>query len=242
MNRRRMLLLAGMGLAATGAAGAGAVLRLHSTPRRTPLLTGAHMSELLARELSRPRVLFIGNSMLLRHDVPTRVAGLAKADGVPIGVATLAATGARLVETMRIAGIGAVLRRGWDTVVVHDFTGTPLRAVDRWGSALAIGRIARLAAPAPLLLCPPFPAATGHPVYERAGLLARVPDGPRDFADRTMAHYGGLGHPVTDLPHRWLDAVGAGQGLYARDGHHASVAGADFMAERIWDALRGMLA
>lgn len=235
-------MLAGGVLVAAGVAGAGAVLRLHNAPRRTPKLTDDHLAGVQGGDLRRPRALFMGNSMLLRHDVPGRVSVLAGQDGIALRVATLAATGARLVETIRIAGVPAVLRQGWDAVVVQDFTGTPLRAVDRLGSALAIGRIARFAAPAPLLLCPPFPAAPGNRVYSDAGLLAQVPSNPRDFADRTMAHYGALGHPVVDLPHRWLDATDAGQRLYADDGHHANAAGAEFMADQIWRGLRQLLA
>ena len=136
---RRRLLLGGAAIAAGGLAVGGFALRLHKTPRREPYLTEAHLAALANADLPRPRVLFIGNSMVLGNDLPGLVAERAAEDGVELSVATAAAGGARLVETVRLPGLGPLLAREWDAVVAQDFTKTPLRAPDRWGSRRAMG-------------------------------------------------------------------------------------------------------
>jgi len=242
MTRRRHLLIGGA--AATGAAVAGggaAAFRLHAAPRRGPYLTEAHLAALRSAELPRPRVLFVGNSMVLRNDLADRVADRALADGVALSTAVASANGARLVETVRLSGFRAVLRRDWDAVVLQDFTKTPLRGIDRWGSARAVGLIARTAAPAPLLLYPPNPARGDNAVYRDAGFLTAEPSSPRGFADRAMSHYGSLGHRVVPVPHSWIDAAEAGAPLYEEDGHHPSPAGTDLIAGLIWTELAALL-
>ena len=231
-----------LGAAAIGAGGAG-IFRLHATPRRRPFLTDAHLNALDASALPEPRLLFIGNSMVLRGDLPARVVARAAADGQSLGVATAAAEGARLIETWRIETFREMLtREPWDAVVVQDFTKTPLRAIDRAGSAFAIRAIARAAAPAHLLLYPPFPAAAGNAVYRDAGRLTAVPESPEDYARRSTAHYAALAGgriTVVHVPSRWLEEGEAG--FYAPDGHHPSEAGSDFIAGVIWDHLRFIL-
>lgn len=241
MNRRKALLLSAAGLAGVGMAGMGAALRLHRTPRQMPFLTPAHLAGLASTDLARPRVLFVGNSMVLNNDLPAAVRAVAAADGVRVTTATAAAGGARLIETVRIDTFDQALDAGWDAIVVQDFTKTPLRAIDRWASARAIARIAKLGAPAPLLLYPPWPAAPGNIVYRDSGFMTATPSGPRDFAARAMAFYESLGHPVAPVPDAWLDAVDAGADLYADDGHHPNPEGTDFVARILWDSLKPLI-
>lgn len=242
MNRRQMLFLTGAGgLAAAGLLGAGGTFRWHRSPQRTPFLTDSHLSALANTNLQRPRVLFVGNSMILRNDLPAMVQALSERDGPVLHTATAAADGARLVETLRIPAFSEVLAAGWDVIVAQDFTKTPLRVTDRWGSAWAIRKIARLDASAKLLLYPPWPAAAGNHVYRDPGRLTLRPEGPADFAARSMAHYASLGHPMVPVPLAWLDMPEAGAALYAPDGHHPNPDGTAFVAGLIWDKLKTMI-
>ena len=188
-------------------------------------------------------MLFIGNSMLMRHDVPARVAGLAAQEGVTLRPALAAAQGARLIETLRIEALDQVMQAGaWEALVLQDFTKTPLRAVDRWGSAHAIRALARRVSPTPVILAPPWPARADAGVYRDAGTLTAVPASPEDYANRTMAHYTSVARDipaaVAPIPTRWLSAS---QELYAPDGHHANPDGADVMAATIWTTLKQVL-
>lgn len=241
MNRRQSLLLAGAGLAGFGLLGTGATLRLHRQPRRNPYLSDTHLAGLSQASLPRPRVLFIGNSMVLRNDLPAVVQRLARAADVALTTATAAADGARLIESVRISGLTPVLTKGWDAIVVQDFTKTPLRGIDRWASAQAISNIARAAAPAPLLLYPPWPAAAGTGVYRAPGFLTTRPANPEDYAARTMAFYNSLGHAVAPVPDAWLAATRAGHQLYADDGHHPNPAGTQLVANILWDSLKDLM-
>ena len=241
MKRRQFLVASGAGLAAVGAGVAGLGLRLHSAPRQYPFLTDAHLATLVAPDLARPRVLFIGNSMVLNNDLPSLVAERAQADGATISTATAAANGARLIETLRVPRILDVVRAGWDVVVVQDFTKTPLRAIDRWGSARVIRAIADAAAPAPVLLFPPWPAASENGVSADAGFLTTQPKDPDDYAARTMAHYQANGHKVAPVLQAWLTAINEGADLYAADGHHPNAQGSAFVADILWKSLKDLL-
>lgn len=240
MNRR-MMLLGAAGLAGAGLAGTGTLaFRLHRTPRRDPFLTDAHLNTLAANPGSPPRILFIGNSMVLRNDLPAQVRAEAAASGVTLATGTAAADGARLIETVRIAALEPVLTAGWDAIVVQDFTKTPLRAIDRLASARAVAWIARTAQ-TPLLLYPPWPAMAGTAVYRDAGFLTAIPEGPEDYAARTMAFYDSLGHRTARVPEAWLAEPDAGAALYAEDGHHPNAEGTAFVARIIWSELRSLI-
>lgn len=246
MNRRKALTFLAGGAIGVLAATSVATLRLHKAPRTYPLLEDGHLAALAAAPRGGKRVLFIGNSMLLDHDVPGRVAEAAATDGVTLDVATAAARGARLIETSRLSALDTILRPGvWDAVVLQDFTRTPLRRFDRWGSAWAIGKIVARTAPTPIVLFPPWPAAEGNAVYTHAGLFAAIPDGPDDYAARTMDFYNRVAAQhqacLAPVPRAWREAIQAGQALFAPDGHHANPAGATLVAGVLWDCLREVL-
>lgn len=123
-TRRAFLLSSAAAVAGAGGLGAFS-FRLHRPPRRTPYLTDTHLAELAEFQAPAPRILFIGNSMVLRHDVPARVAKLTGAS-----TAMAAANGARLIETVRIERLQPVLTAvDWSVIVLQDFTKTPFRGV-----------------------------------------------------------------------------------------------------------------
>ncbi len=247
MNRRRALLTLLATGAVSAAAGSGAMtFRVHADPRRTPYLTAAHLTELATQELPRPRVLFIGNSMILRHDVPALIASEARADGIELGTAMAAADGARLIETLRIQELDPLLTfRMWDAVVLQDFTKTPLRAFDRWGSRHAMERIGNRVAPSPVVLYPPWPATADNHVYRDAGFLTTTPETPEDFMARQMAFYMSVaednGFHLANVPRAWMQAAAEGAPLFHKDGHHASPEGAALVARVLWPVIRQSL-
>ncbi|MEM1159744.1 MAG: hypothetical protein AAGJ28_02325 [Pseudomonadota bacterium] len=248
MNRRRALMFLAAGTAvAVPAAGAVATFRLHRPVRRVPYLTDAHLTGLSMPAAGQgPRVLFVGNSMLLRHDVPGRVAALAAKQGRAIRPALAAGQGVRLVEVMRVAAFRDLLRPGlWDAAVLQDFTKTPLRAVDRWASSWAMGAIAERLRGVPLLLAPPWPGAPENSVYRDAGWLTAAPVDAADYARRTMLHYEAtaaeIGAQVAPVPATWAAALATGIPVFDADGHHASPEGADVLAGVLWDQLQKML-
>lgn len=226
---------------AVGSAAIGLQIRRDRYPRRFPKLTREHLKSLVAADLPRPRVLFIGNSMVLRNDMPEMVQALARDEGVDMAVAVAAANGARLTDTLRVGELWDVLSMDWDVVVVQDFTSTALSKVHAWASHRAIDRIAAKVAPTPLLLYPTNPGAPGHRVYADAGRFATTPDGPEDFAARTTAHYAATGHEVAPVADAWIEAKEYWPEMYHDDGHHPSVAGSRFIARVLWDALKSLL-
>ncbi len=240
-----MLLGAGMALG-TGLAGIGTMtFRWHASPRRTQGLSDAHLRNLQALPAGTgPRVLFVGNSMTLRHDLPTKVAALAAEAGVSVQIAHAAARGSRLVEAWQIEGLRAALATGWDVLVLQDFSTTCLRAPDRWGSAHAMREMAQAAQARAVLLYPTWAFPPGHRVYqEGAGILTRPPADPADFARCITAHYDSIAQaegwtraPVTEVLQQdtalWLED----------DLHHPNPTGTARIAGVLWRSLQQLLA
>lgn len=242
----RRAVVTGLALSAgLGAAGGTAALtfRWHSRPRRGPFLTEAHLRQLQAMPPAPARVLFVGNSFTLMHDIPGQVAAAAQAAGVPVQIGLAAAYGARLIETWRIDSFRAVLATGWDVLVLQDFSATVLRAPDRWGAAHAMRGMARASGAGAVLLYPNWALPEGHRVYrDGGGFLAAPPADRADFAARITDFYGGLAAregwrrvPVTE-------AFQADISLYTgKDGHHLNAAGARRVSALIWENLRAVL-
>lgn len=240
---KRRLILAG--LAGAGLTGlADATFRWHATPRLRPALTRAHLQALAAAPPAAPRVLFLGNSMTLRHGLVERIARRAKVAGIGAGFATAAANGARLIETQQVDALELVLARGWDVLVMQDLSTVSLRAPDRWGSAHAMRVMARKAHAGAVLLYPTWAFPPGHWVYEKGGgFLSAVPEGPDSFARSITSHYGDIAArqgwvraPVTEAmaedPTHWLE----------QDLHHPNVAGTERIAGVLWQSLAPLLA
>ena len=162
-------------------------------------------------------------------------------------MARASATGARLVQSLRLSNLRALVRDvPWDAVVLQDFSSTPLHAADRLASRFAIKHFTRLAAPAPIVLFPHWPSEAGHRVYRAAlGTGYAVPDDPDDYANRAEAHYlrcaqssGGVLAPILPV---WITALNRGDSLYQKDRHHASAAGAALAAATLWPTIRNVL-
>jgi len=243
--KRRVMLLGGSlltGMVLSG--GAAATFRWHAHPRRNPHLSDPHLRRLYDLPTGpETRVLFVGNSMTLRHDLPVKVAAKAAQAGIALQIGSAAARGARLVETWRIDAFRAVLERGWDVLVLQDFSTTCLRAPDRWGSAYAMRQMARAARAQAVILYPTWAFPSAHRVYEQgAGPLSRPPADPDAFAACIIAHYdaaaqteGWVRAPVTEALHSdtalWLED----------DLHHPSPVGTERIAEVLWQSLRPLL-
>ena len=244
MKRRVFLAGAtGLTLAAGGAATGGLAFRLHATPRREPFLTDAHLSALSERPQQPKRVLFVGNSFTLQHDVPGLVAQRAAAEGVALQAATAAANGARLIESLRVAPFRAVLKKGWDVLVFQGFSTMVLRAPDRWAAAYAMRQMAHDAGTSAVLLFPTWALPAAHRVYrEGGGRLSATPVDRDDFARRITLFYSALAQsegweraPVTEALHEDIN-------LYTGpDGHHLNTAGAERVADVLWGSLRDMI-
>lgn len=193
------------------------------------------------------RILFIGNSITLRHDVPARVAERAAAEGVRVEVAMAAADGARLNETAQIERLTEMLQRTrWDVLVLQDHTTTPFRSADRERSERTIETLAGLAGPGRILLYPPWPRAPGHSFYSlQQESFDTPPRDPQEFVRQTMDFYGKVavdnGYRVAPVPERWMQALKNARPVYDADNYHASAQGADLAAGALWESLREML-
>lgn len=247
MNRRQLLNRLGLGLSLTGglalAAGtAGLTLRLHKTPRRTPFLTIAHLQRLAQKPLAQPRVLFVGNSMTLMHDLPLRVAAAAARDGLVLQLAVAAANGARLIETWRLPDFRHLLAQGWNVLVLQDFSATCLSFTDRWGSAMAMRSMARQARAGTVLLYPTWAFPAQHQIYRnQSGFLTTMPSTPEDFAQCIIAHYTSLAQTEGWVRSPVTEAMRPDPTPYlADDQHHLNPDGANFVAQILWQSLRGL--
>ncbi len=245
LTRRNVLAPLAAG-AAVIAGGATLALRLHHTPSRTPFLTDVHLGQIAMPKQGPPRVLFVGNSMTLHHDIPGRVAAVAAAEGYDIRVATAAATGAWLIESMRLDALEEIMRPTlWEAIVLQDFSKASLNQINRIGSIRAMKTLVKWVSPTPVVLFPPWPASADNKVYQDAGRLAFTPESPTDYASTTMAHYTQVarqtGSTVAQIPEQWLMHDVAGASLYATDGHHSNPEGADFVAQVLWHSLRQVL-
>jgi hypothetical protein len=238
------------------AAGLAPRARADLPPTREPFLTDAWLDGLEDAFLKprqtaddRPaRVLFLGNSITLNHDVPARVAAWATRAGARIDVAMAAASGARLRETAQIARLRRLLRGGtWEILVLQDYTTMPFHAGERAASARTMAQLADLAQPEQVVLYPPWPRAPRHRFYSRApAFLDLIPRGPAEFAEATMDFYGEVaqanGFAVAPVPEVWMQAVADQRPVYDQDNYHASAEGASLAARVIWQQLERGLA
>ncbi|WP_424932468.1 SGNH/GDSL hydrolase family protein [Amaricoccus macauensis] len=250
----RIFTLIASGLIATLAATAQVQAASETPVRRDPFLTDDYLERLTEHyrqptAAERPqRILFIGNSITLGHDVPSRVAARAAAEGVEVEVAMAAAGGAHLRDTARISRLGPLLEASeWDVLVLQDHTTTPFRETDREVSADTIAGLAARARTRNVVLYPPWPRAPGHAFYRHeAADNTLQPKGPEEFARRTIEFYESVarqnGYAVAPVPQRWLEAVELREPVYAGDNYHASAEGAELAAQVIWKTLRSIIA
>lgn len=222
------------------AAGSALTLRWHVRPNSTEKLTATHLNSLYdVPEGAGPRVLFVGNSMTLRNDLPDRVRRLAADAGVTLQVGVAAARGARLIETWQIGEFREVLAEGWDILVLQDFSTTCLRVTDRWGSAVAMQDMAEVSQ-ADMLLYPTWAFPPGHWVYSQGGgVLSQIPENPNDFAQCIHAHYGGIAEEMGWLRAQVTEAFRPDATPWLEpDLHHPNAQGSDLIASEIWKSLQ----
>ena len=247
VDRRKFVSLAIAAMCATQASA-----QSNRSPFREPFLTDAWLQDLTERFGRRPdsarrRILFVGNSITLDHDIPGRVAALARADGIELDVAMAAASGARLRESANIKRLAQLLHDGaWDILVLQDYTTTPFRSLDRDASLTTMRELAAISQARRVVLYPPWPRAPEHEFYASPKDNFDVrPTSPEAFAGATMEFYQGVaqssGFEVAPVPEAWLDAVAKGEPVYAADAYHASETGAALAAEVLWDRLRSVL-
>ncbi|MEM6488448.1 MAG: hypothetical protein AAF677_09320 [Pseudomonadota bacterium] len=138
-----------------------------------------------------PRVLFVGNSFTFQHGVPSRVAGLAAAEGTPIAVTVVAFGGARLVDTLARREVDYLLAaERWDAVVLQEFSTVALMpdqaALSREAIAGAVARLADGATPSPrVVLVETWARRADHPLFAAPGM----PRDPSAMLAAVTAHY-----------------------------------------------------
>lgn len=208
-------------------------------------LAGAAATPVLGAEPLR-RVLFIGNSFTLYHDVPRRVAALAQSSGTPIETHLIARPGARLAGHVRRSEVLTTLSWGWEAVVLQDHTLEGLYNDRSRQSVSAIRLLAERAGGAALVLVVPWSRAAGHKLYRSAAAPGfAAPEDPVDMTRLNTAHYREIaaetGARTANLAAAFETATDAGRKVYASDGYHASPAGATLTAEVIWAALAPVL-
>ncbi len=208
--------------------------------RRAALALGAGI--LLAGAAPLRRVLFLGNSFLLEHDVPALVAARAAAEGREIAPHLLARGGARLALHWARAEVRETLAWGWEAVVLQDHSTEALHEGRRAQSAAAIRALARAAAPAAVVLAVPWARAPGHPLYRRPAAPGyAAPRSPAEMTRAAMAHFAPLaeetGAALAPIAPAFLSAMAEGRSVHRADRYHASAEGARLAAAVIWRAL-----
>lgn len=192
------------------------------------------------------RVLFVGNSFLRQHDVPARVAALARETGRPIDPHAILRNGATLEGHLRHPALRQTLGWGWEVLVLQDFSTIPLFDDRRRRAAEAVRLMRAMARGAEIVLVTPWPRAPGHPLYDRAeapGFAApRTPvDMARASAEHAVALSADLGARVAPVASAWVEAMAEGADLHAADGYHANPRGAALTARVLWDSLSPLL-
>lgn len=194
--------------------------------RRHVMAAGAAL--LVSPASARPqsyRVLFIGNSFTLHHNVPRLVDNLAAENGVTLHVAAVAYNGRTLSEAVRDPQlVQLAIDIEPDILILQEHSQEPLTAMGRARSAKAMARLRGLAPNG--VLFPAWPRQDRHPLYRAAGM----PQDPDEMAKTIIKHHAqqarALRMLAAPIPQAWLRAAQAGMHLYSDDGYHASPAGA----------------
>jgi hypothetical protein len=174
------------------------------------------------------RVLFIGNSFTLQHDMPSLVAELARQSGQPITPITVAQNGAFVADTVpdRFAALELVHNHDPDRIVVQEHSTAAFQGDDTWKSLSALMRFRFLRAH--VVYFAPWPRAPGH-VYYRTKNAPRSPQEMVEGSETHLRKAATLDGPprtgaVAPVGRAWLQ--GAELPLHAADGYHASLTGA----------------
>ena len=136
-----------------------------------------------------------------------------------------------------------MLARGWDVLVLQDFSTVSLRAPDRWGSEYAMRKMARAARARSVLLYPTWAFPPKHHVYRSGGgRFSDVPANPAEFTASIVAHYQGIAdqHGWVRAPITEAMAPGSAKWLES-DQHHPNAAGSAHIAQALWQSLAPLL-
>lgn len=174
------------------------------------------------------RVLFVGNSFIIEHDLPLLFADIARQGGHSIHVDVIAAGGAYLADVLAQKD-AYDLYRDYDPqlIVLQDHSTVALDAEAAARSRRAMSSLCRL--PVRRILFATWARAEGHRLYNQPGMPAT----PVEMTDLTERHYQARHCPSlaeaslsisAPVGRAWL--LGNGLPLHRSDGYHASLTGA----------------
>lgn len=209
--------------------GTGAGCIMHSIKGRRALLLGG-LAAATSRQTARARplrVLFIGNSFTIGHNVPALVDSVAQDAGLTWQTKMIARPGMTLTRHIAETQFFELLHtQKPDMLVVQDHSTEPLTVEGRQRSANALSKI-RSVSPVPMILFATWPRHHAHPFYAK---WSHVNMTPRQMMEIVEAHYQfearRLGAMVAPVGRAWMDAADIGLHLFADDGYHASASGA----------------
>ena len=190
-----------------------------------------------ARAAPRRKLLFVGNSFTLEHDLPDRVGQIAAAAGHEIKIRTHAENGAALHEHVaRAAVFDQIAQFAPHMVVLQDFSTEPLSAEGRARSERAVLHILTATGACPVFFAT-WPRQAGHAIYRDAG----APSGPVAMNTIVHGHYAALqarfGGVLAPIGQAWIAAMARGIRPHRRDGYHANDTGAWLSALILADAM-----
>jgi hypothetical protein len=196
--------------------------------RRQALALGAASVAVPARAAEALRVLFIGNSFIIEHDVPGMFADIARQGGRDVAVDMIAEGGASLADVLAERDAHEIYAE-YDPslIVLQDYSTAALHPERAKRSHAALQSfcdpsVARL-------LFATWPRAEGHKLYRQSGM----PRTPAEMTNRVEQHYsaricpdlvGQAGMRVAPVGRAWM--LGTGLPLHRGDGYHASRTGA----------------
>ncbi|MEO1492720.1 MAG: hypothetical protein AAFV19_11260 [Pseudomonadota bacterium] len=174
------------------------------------------------------RVLFIGNSFIIEHDVPSMFADIARQAGHTIVVDMIADGGASLSDVLADrAASDVVYTHDPDLIVLQDYSTVALYPDRAERSHAALRAFCNLSVRR--ILFATWPRAEGHKLYRREGM----PSTPAEMMERVERHYtarvcpdlaGHASAQVAPVGRAWM--LGTGLPLHRGDGYHASRTGA----------------
>lgn len=198
--------------------------------RRTMLgmSAGAIVSPALSNEPLR--VLFIGNSFTLEHDLPNLFADIVRQTGQDIHVDMIAQGGAHLADYLEGTSVREIYEAYRpDRIVLQDYSTVALESAAAVRSYQAIQAFCELWPYASRFLFATWPRREDHRLFNQPNM----PDSAAEMNRLTERHYGEAAEcgfwernnvRVAPVGRAWI--LGTGLALHRSDGYHASLTGA----------------
>lgn len=197
--------------------------------RRQTLMFGAAFCSVPAVAEPPLKILFIGNSFTLQHDVPGLVADLIDQAGIPVQTAMVARNNVFLSDLApdRSTALNLVWDHDPAILVLQEHSRAALNPDTRARSLKAIHHLR--SAGVPTVLFAPWPRRANHALYQQNGM----PRNPEAMVNLTEDHliraaefdrYATGMSEVARIGRAWL--LGQGLSLYKSDGYHATLSGA----------------